>query len=54
MPEPAFLDERASRSLGDDLANRRNLAADSFAAAAAIARRLGALPTGDGKAAFVF
>ncbi len=58
MSDPAILDDRASRTLGDDLANRRNLSPDGFAAASAIARRLGALPTDDGpnsgKAAFVF
>ncbi len=54
MPDTVFLDDRASRTLGDDLANRRNLSVDGFAAASAIARRLGAFPTDQGKAAFVF
>lgn len=40
MPEPAYLDDRASRRLGYGLADRRNLSPDGFAAASAIAGRL--------------
>jgi hypothetical protein len=53
MPDAALIDS-ASRSMAASLAEARAAAPDPFAAATALAPRLGALPTPEGHAAFLF